>query len=149
MRIALIALTPECVNGRNNNNNNKEVEFIWVPSHIHLYGNDKADWAVKLGLKYTSIQLDYSTHELYSQVRTTVSEKGTTNNNLTEKEQRIINRLMLRKTLLQTSFGKHRIDKEKTKAAHTAKKPKLWSALSTTIITIYNTEQTSNSISKG
>ncbi|KAK3605470.1 hypothetical protein CHS0354_001452 [Potamilus streckersoni] len=35
-----------------------KIDFLWIPSHIQLTGNDKADAAAK--------PLDYSVHELFS-----------------------------------------------------------------------------------
>lgn len=108
------------------------IEFLWVPSHINLIGNEKADLAAKRNLLNSDIYpLAYSIQERYSQVKQRINQKwqqiwNTSNkgrhlfqlqNEITRKtnalkdmeviDVRTINRLMTGKTLLKDSFGKY------------------------------------------
>ncbi|KAK3609526.1 hypothetical protein CHS0354_041577 [Potamilus streckersoni] len=51
------------------NSNNKTIEFLWVPSHIQLLGNNKADQAANEALALDTItEIGYCTREIYSQI---------------------------------------------------------------------------------
>ena len=50
--------------------NNNQVTITWVPSHIGLLGNEKADKAAKLGLGHEDkIELSYREKEIKSLVK--------------------------------------------------------------------------------
>ena len=111
---------------------NQTIHFLWVPSHINLPGNEKADQAAKSSLMKDQIEpVHYNIQELYSQVRDRINNKwqqqwenSTKGRHLFRLQKevtrtqrlpkglaaidiKIINRIRTGKTLLNGSFMKH------------------------------------------
>lgn len=111
---------------------NQTIHFLWVPSHINLPGNEKADQAAKSSLMKDQIEpVQYNIQELYSQVRDRINNKwqqqwenSTKGRHLFRLQKevtrtqrlpkslaaidiKIINRIRTGKTLLNGSFMKH------------------------------------------
>ncbi|KAK3612492.1 hypothetical protein CHS0354_024462 [Potamilus streckersoni] len=56
--------------------NQVRVDFLWIPSHIHLIGNDKTDSVAKQSLHDTDIlATSYRTKELYSIVSLAINKE--------------------------------------------------------------------------
>ena len=120
---------------RNMTDLNQNIEFLWIPSHIDISGNEQADSAAKNKLTDSDISnIDYSVPELYSIITKQINQKWQKEWNLCPRGrllyliqptvsrgikgpilnnthyQYIINRIRTGKTLLASSLGQYIAD---------------------------------------